>query len=112
MDRGRVIKRNALIIVGNVFSEVHTPCTLKTSLVDVEKEYMLMLASTVDYFYRPLPNSPYLTISTFLHPVVWRWSHVLFTLFVLIKDEVILTVGCTIFPPMYLFIAKYLFTGS
>ena len=30
----------------------------------------------------------------------------------LIKDEVLLTVGCTIFPPMYLFIAKYLFTGS
>jgi hypothetical protein len=29
----------------------------------------------------------------------------------LIKDEVLLTVGCTIFP-MYLFIAKYLFTGS
>ena len=28
-----------------------------------------------------------------------------------IKDEVLLTVGCTIFP-MYLFIAKYLFTGS
>ena len=30
----------------------------------------------------------------------------------LIKDEVLLTVGCTIFHPMYLFIAKYLFTGS
>jgi hypothetical protein len=29
----------------------------------------------------------------------------------LIKDEALLTVGCTIFP-MYLFIAKYLFTGS
>jgi hypothetical protein len=29
----------------------------------------------------------------------------------IIKDEVLLTVGCTIFP-MYLFIAKYLFTGS
>ena len=30
---------------------------------------------------------------------------------VLIKDEVLLTVGSTIFP-MYLFIAIYLFTGS
>ena len=29
----------------------------------------------------------------------------------IIKDEVLLTVGCTIFP-MYLFIAKYLFTGN
>ena len=27
------------------------------------------------------------------------------------KDKVLLTVGCTNFP-MYLFIAKYLFTGS
>ena len=30
----------------------------------------------------------------------------------LIKDEVLLAVGCTIFPPMYLFIAKYLFIGN
>jgi hypothetical protein len=30
----------------------------------------------------------------------------------ILKDKVLLTVGCTIFPPMYLFIAKYLFTGS
>jgi hypothetical protein len=29
----------------------------------------------------------------------------------ILKDEVLLTVGCTIFP-MYLFIAKYLFIGS
>jgi hypothetical protein len=29
----------------------------------------------------------------------------------LIKDKVLLTVGCTNFSPMYLFIAKYLFTG-
>jgi len=29
----------------------------------------------------------------------------------LIKDEVLLTVGCTIFP-MYLFITKYILTGS
>jgi len=30
---------------------------------------------------------------------------------ILLKDEVLLTVGYAIFP-MYLFIAKYLFTGS
>jgi hypothetical protein len=30
----------------------------------------------------------------------------------LIKDEVLLTAGCTIVPPMHLFITKYLFTGS
>jgi hypothetical protein len=31
---------------------------------------------------------------------------------VILKDEILLTVGCTIFPPMYLFITKYVFTGS
>ena len=94
---------------GNVFSEVHTPCTSKASLVDVGKEYMLIVAVTMNYmymyFYLPLPNSPYLTIAqnnkpmfvSFLHPVVWKRAHVLFTLVVFTYSYVQHILCCVLF---------------
>jgi hypothetical protein len=47
-----------------------------------------------------------IVVISFMKPAV----NCMYPTFRLIKDEVLLTVGCPIFPPIL--IAKYLFTGS